>query len=274
MALNEIRKAIVAGGHKNLHVLSDFDRTLLKAFVGGKKVPSLVSILRNGGYLTPDYAEKAHALFNKYHAIEIDPAIPHEVKKQAMEEWWRTHFKLIVESRLNKRDIERAMESPELELRGQALAFFDFLHHYNIPLVIMSASGLGGDGIEIYLKKYGKLYDNIYIISNSFIWDEKGQVVSVKEPIIHTLNKDKTAIQDFPEAYAAVKNRKNVILLGDSADDIGMIEGFDYKNLFRIGFLNENIGENLELYKNVFDAVLLNDAPMDYVNEFLEEIVA
>lgn len=252
--------------------MTDFDRTLTKAFVDGKSTPSLVSVLRDGSYLTPDYAQKANELYDKYHPIEIDPKIPLREKKKAMCEWWITHFDLLIKSGLNKRDLERVVESQKVKFREGFSEFVDFLREYNIPLVIMSSSGLGGDTISMYLERVGKLYENTHIISNWYEWDEKGNAVGVKKPIIHTMNKDETLIQDFP-VFEKIKNRKNVLLIGDSLDDLGMIKGFDYDALIKIGFLNENIEENLEYYKLNFDVIILNDFSMDFVNKLLREIV-
>jgi len=61
-----------------------------------------------------------------------------------------------------------------------------------------------------------------------------------------------------------------VLLLGDSLDDVGMVQGFDYKNLLKIGFLNENVGENLENFKKTFDVVLTGDPGMDFINNLLK----
>ena len=150
----------------SLHVVSDFDRTLTKAFVKGKFVPSLISVLRDGNYLTPDYAEKAHALFKKYNAIETNPEIPIEEKQAEMHEWWTSHFDLLIKSGLNKKDLEKVVETGNVEFRQGTKEFLDFLHNNNIPLVIFSSSGLGGDAIEIFLRKHKRFYDNIHIISN------------------------------------------------------------------------------------------------------------
>ena len=68
----ELKNNIKKQGIDSLHIVSDFDRTLTYASVGGEKIPSIISILRDGNYLSKEYAEKAHALFNKYHSIEID----------------------------------------------------------------------------------------------------------------------------------------------------------------------------------------------------------
>ena len=159
-----------------------------------------------------------------------------------------------------------------MEFRQNALELMDILKERGIPLVIMSSSGLGGDAIAMMLEKERKLYNNIYIISNSFKWDKKGNAVEVKKPIIHVINKDETMIKDFPEIYKKIKDRKNVILLGDNIEDLGMIIGFDYKNLLKIGFLNENIEENLEKYKKSFDVLILNDGSINYLNNLIKEL--
>ena len=94
--LDKLKETISKAGLEKIHVISDFDRTLTTAFVDGKKIPSLTSVLRDGNYLTSDYAKKAHTFYAKYHPIEIDPKIPWEEKKKAMYEWWTTHFDLLM----------------------------------------------------------------------------------------------------------------------------------------------------------------------------------
>ena len=269
--LEQSKKGFTKGETKTIHVLADFDRTLTTAFVDGKSIPSLISVLRDGSYLTPDYAEKANTLYAKYHPIEIDPKIPLNEKKRAMLEWWKTHFALLVECGLNKSDLEKVVNSDKAKFRDGAQEFIQTLKKKNIPLVIMSSSGLGGDAIRMYLEKAKMLFDNIHIISNAFEWDKNGNAVKMKEPIIHVLNKDETAIQNFP-VFEIIKDRKNVLLLGDSLGDIGMVEGFDFENLIKIGFLNEKIEESIKDYEKNFDIVILHDSDMNFVNELLEEI--
>lgn len=270
--LEKLKKIISEGGAIKLHILADFDRTLTTAFVEGKSVPSLISILRDGNYLTPEYAKKANDLYNKYHSIEINPKVPYEEKKKMMHEWWTTHVDLLIRSGFNKKDLERIVEAGKVKFREGFEDFIDSLHLHQIPLVIISSSGIGGDAISMYLKREGKLYDNIYIISNLYKWDENGNAISVKQPIIHVMNKDETTIRDYP-FFDVIKDRKNVLLLGDSLGDIGMVKGFEYDNLIKIGFLNENVEDNLELYKRNYDVIILNDSPLKYVNSLLRELV-
>ncbi len=271
--LDKIKRKILKGGKENLHVLSDFDRTLTCAFVGGEKVPSLISVLRSSGeYLGEDYAEKANALYKKYHPIEINTKLSIKEKKKAMKEWWQTHFELLIKSGLNKKHLEEVVKSPKIKFRKGAFELFDFLNNNKVPLVIMSSSGLGGDIIASVLERARKLYPNIHIISNSFVWDKNGNAVKVKKPIIHTLNKDEATIKNL-SFFPKIKSRKNVLLLGDNIEDIGMVKGFKYDNLIQIGFLNENIAENLCDYKKTYDILVLNDSSMDYINSLLKEII-
>ncbi len=258
-------------GVDRIHVVSDFDSTLTTSFVNGKRVPSIISVLRDGSYLTKDYAEKAQGLYNKYHPIEINQELPIEERKKAMNEWWTEHFKLLISSGLNKKDIKKVVESGKVRLRKGISEFLGLLHKNNIPLVIISGNGLGGDSISIFLKKEEKLFSNIHIVSNSFEWDERGNAIKVKEPIIHGMNKDEAVLHNLP-FFNEIKNRKNIILLGDSLGDPDMVKGFDYENIIKVGFLNEKIKESLERYSELYDVLILNDGNLDFINSLLKQI--
>jgi cytosolic 5'-nucleotidase 3 len=259
-------------GPDKLHVLADFDRTLTTAFANGKKVVSLVSLLRDHNYLTPDYPAKAMALFNKYHPLEQNHHLSKNDRKKAMQRWWTKHFDLLIESKLSKKTLEKAMSSDKVKLRAGTTDFINLLYKNNIPLIIMSASGLGVESVAYYLKNKKLLKKNIYIISNNFIWNKRGQAVGVKQPIIHSLNKHEVLVKHFP-IYKKIKNRKNVILLGDQPYDVDMIVGFDYDNIIKIGFLNEHPRKYLTLYKKTFDLVIKNDGPMDEVNKIIKTTI-
>jgi len=265
--LEKAKKSILKAGAEKLHVLADFDRTLTTA-----GVPSIMSILRDGTYLTSDYAPRARELYEKYHPIEIDPDIPLEEKKKAMQEWWTIHFDLLIKSGLEKTDLIRVVESDKIKFREGFGDFIDFLKAKDIPLIIMSSSGLGREVISMCLEKNKKLYNNIYIISNSFQWDENGKIIKIQEPIIHVMNKDETSVKNFP-VFEKIKDRKNVLLLGDSIGDIGMIKGFEYENLIKVGFLNENMEKNLEEYKKNYDVIVPGDYSMDFINKLLKETI-
>lgn len=262
----------IRAGGENLHLLADFDRTLTRAFVNGEYVPSVIWVLYHGDYLTGDYNKRAQALHERYHNIETDPDVPKEEKTKAMKEWWEKQFALLVRSGLNKKHIQAIVDSGKIKLREGVKSLITKLRDNNIPLVIMSSSGLGGDAISMLLKKEGLFFDNIYIISNSFKWDEQGNAISVEEPIIHGMRKYETAVQDYP-FFNRIEKRKNVILMGDNLDDVGMIEGFDYNNLIKVGFLNKKVEEQKKNYLKAYDVVVLNDGSVEYINKLINKII-
>lgn len=268
--IEQTKQNIISGGIKNLHIIADFDGTLTKGFVNKIKSPSIIAELRNGNYLDEDYAKKAHALFDKYHPIEIDHNITQLERKNKMKEWWRTHFTLLIEKNLNISDVEKITESGSVELREGIKEFMEFLEKNNIPLIIMSASGIG-DAVPIYLKKQGLLTNNVHIVSNFYEWDENGFAKKVKEPLIHSANKDEATLKSLP-IYNELKTKKNVLLLGNGIGDLDMIKGFEYDNLLTIGFLHDDNKEKLELFKSLYDIVVENDGNLNIINELFKKI--
>ena len=271
--LKKLQKEFCCDGVDKVHVVSDFDKTLTTAFVNGKKCPSLISILRDDDkYLSSDYAKKAHILFNKYHPIEIDPNINIQKKRNEMHKWWLEHYKLLSKSGLKKKHINEIVLSSNIKLRIKINEFFDFLYKYNIPLIIISANVLGNESIKTFLKYQKIMYNNIHIISNTLKFDKNGLFVKVIEPIIHSMNKNETIIKDL-KVFKKIKNRKNVILLGDGLGDINMADGFDYSKIIKIGFLNDNVDKKIEFFKENYDIIILNDSSMEYVNILLKRIL-
>jgi cytosolic 5'-nucleotidase 3 len=259
------------GGVDQIHILADFDKTLTRAYHGDKAFPSVISLLRDGNHLTSDYAEKAHALYNHYRPIEIDFSLSIEEREKGMEEWWAKHIALLIESGLKKTDLEDIVGSGKIKFRDGARDFLNGLKEKNIPLVVISSNGVGNT-IPMIFEKENMMSGNIHIITNVFEWDDDGKAVRVNEPHIHALNKREVAVKDYP-VYHEVENRKNVLILGDSIDDIGMVEGFDYNEIIKIGFLNEKVEENKEKYLESFDVVITGDGDMGYVNELMGKIL-
>lgn len=263
---------IIHDGASNLWIVSDFDRTFTKSFVHGKPRASLISILQDENYLTPDYPVKAKALFDYYHKIEMDPNIDFETKKKFMLERWTKHFQLLISSWLSKQDIQQAIQSENIEFREWVLWLFDLLNEYNIPLVIFSASGLWYDGIYRYLKKFNKLSKNIHIISNTFQRDRDGYALDIQKPIIHSFNKDAHILFNLP-FYKEIKDKKNVVLLWDTIWDAHMIDWFEHKNIIKIWFLNDNIDQNLEEYKKYYDIIITGDWSFNYVDRLIKKLI-
>ena len=269
--LERLKAQIKKTGYQNLHILSDFDRTFTYGTVDGVKVPSIISMLRDGHHLVAGYAEKAHALFDKYNPIEVDPNIPLAEKKRAMQEWWEIHDKLLIESGLSKSDLEDVAKNGHVKFREGVPEFLDFLCENNIPLIVFSASGCG-DALPLFFQRIKRDYPNIFYVTNRFNWDDDGKVVSTKGPIIHCMNKDGVVLEEIPEVYKVIKDRKNIILLGDGIGDLGMVEGFDYANLLTIGFLNLDYNSSSKGYEENFDVVLEGDGDFNFINNLIRDL--
>jgi 5'-nucleotidase len=264
-------------GKESIHILSDFDRTITKAFSKGKKIPSIISILRdsNKNYISKEYIEKAHELYNKYHPIEISQTLSIEDKKKKMLEWWNTHYKLLIENGLTKeiinKAVKEAIDENILVLRNNSKDFFKILKDNKIPLIIMSSSGLG-NAVNKFLELSNCLSNNVYFIGNTLEFNKEGKFTGIKDnKIIHIFNKQEIELKNLP-LYEEIKNKSNVILLGDSLGDLSMLENSDYKNIIKIAFYNDN-EENLEEFKKNFDVIITNDGSFDYINELMTKLL-
>lgn len=270
--LEELIQKIAQDGKEHFHVIADFDRTLTSAFVDGEPRYALQQIFQEGEYLGEEFTRRSKANGEKYYPLEEDPTIPVEEKKIMMHERRTKVFSLMIEFWVTRDMIKHAMQSDQIVFRPWNEIFFDRLRDNGIPLLIFSASGLGYDGIYYCLEKQDKLYDNIGIIANIFVRDENNKAIAVKEPIIHSFNKGETVVKNFP-IYEKIKDRKNILLLGDSIGDVHMADGYDYQNIIKIWFLNDNTPKHREEFQKRFDIVILNDGPMDEVNGILQKIL-
>ena len=270
-SFKEKKERIVDDGFDNIFVISDFDRTITKAFHDGEKVSSLIATLRESDYLGEEYIRKAENLFEEFHPFEIDMDISFEEKDKKMNEWWLSHNKLFVKYGLSMKIINEMVQERKVGFRDGAREFFINLDQENVPLIIASASSLGML-IDDYLEKNDVYFDNTKIITNYFDFNDRGIVVGAKDPIVTTTNKHKVINEHLAEIETRHNKKKNVILLGDNYEDEKMANGLHYADILKIGYLNEEVDENLDDYKRVFDVVILNDGSMDFANEFLKEL--
>ncbi|OQB42343.1 MAG: Pyrimidine 5'-nucleotidase (UMPH-1) [candidate division CPR1 bacterium ADurb.Bin160] len=121
------KEAIRQAGKGAFYVIADFDKTLTYGTFNGKKIPSIIALLRDGNHLTEDYAPKAHALFNHYHAIEHDSSLSLDYRESQMQEWWEKHNQLLIDSKLRFADIEDIAQNGDLQLRSAVPSFLQKL---------------------------------------------------------------------------------------------------------------------------------------------------
>jgi cytosolic 5'-nucleotidase 3 len=248
------------------HIVTDFDKTLTKAFINGKKVQSSYSLLREGNYLNDNFAERSQKFFNEFRKYE-DSNESLEFRQNKMNEWWHANWSLMKECGLSKSDLQDIVDKEKFESREGLSEFFSLIER--IPVLIFSA-GLG-DLIQLFLSKHDLLTPNIHIVSNFCAFDETGNVKEVPSHFVHTLNKNEIEIKNKPY-YQEVKNKENVILLGDRIDDLGMVAGIDHDIILKIGFYNGD-SKTIEEYKKHFDMIITDDGTMEEVNKLLVSIL-
>lgn len=265
------KQRLLLGGFSKLQIITDFDRTLTTNFHNGRKTASLISTLRESKILSTDYTLKAQALYDYYRPLEDDPTLDLVAKKSLMTEWWQRHFDLLIASGLKRSHIFQVVEQNLSCLRDGVSDFLQILARAKVPVTIFSASGLGISGLKHFFKRQGLLSDNLSFVANDFVWDEEGRAKEFLEPIIHTFNKSATMLSSFG-ILDKVKNRNNVLLLGDSLGDVNMTAGLNHRAELKIAFLNDRILESLPAYRDVYDALVLNDGNFDLPLGILREI--
>lgn len=256
-------------GVNNLHVIADFDRTLTKASANGTKSYTTFGWVEKSGLVSRICAKHIRALFDIYHPIEMADKISRTEKNEKMIEWWSKVLQTIVESGVSREAIDAVVQKENIAIREGALEFLENLARYNIPLLIFSA-GLG-DIIESYLKFKGKLYSDIYVISNFLKFDNNGKAIGYNSQIIHSFNKNEYLIKNSPY-YRQIVARKNAILLGDLIEDSRMSDGLTHDCIIKIGFLNTKVENLFNEYAEIFDVVIPNDGSMYHVNVMLKKI--
>ena len=234
---------------KRSYVLIDFDRTITSY-----DTTTTWGLLEESELVDPKYSEESLALYNEYRPIELDSNMSFEEKNKHMEQWHKKVGSLLNKYHIFESTIDKIItNSNGLKLRKGSKNFLEQMHLLGVPVIIVSAGV--GDFITRYLAKEHLLFDNITIYSNFFIFDSDGRIVSLKQPILHSLNKNQL---DYSKA---IGDRDIGLLFGDQIEDKEM-----GKNLstFDIGFCNLEI-DSLERHKQNFDIVLTGDSSYDEI---------
>ena len=215
----------------NVYVVADFDRTITN---GNSKTSW--SILASSNLVPKSYISERQELYDYYRPIEIAEDIDYIYKLEKIKEWFQKHIELFVKYKISK-DIfdEAATNLRVMEFRPYAKDFIELLHKNNIPLIIISA-GIG-NFIESFLEHNNCYYDNIYVSSNKIIFED-GIAVGVDDNIIHSFNKNEVSLPK--EISDKIKDRDNVILLGDQVSDLNMVDKNKHKEVFTVGFLTDD----------------------------------
>lgn len=265
--VQDIMVAMQKAGSNTLQVISDFDMTLTRFAYNGKRCPTCHNILDNSLLINDECRQKLKDLLNTYYPIEIDSSRPVAEKLPLMVEWWTKAHELLIEQRIRKDDLAKAVQDSEAKLREGYKFFFDHLREHSIPLLIFSA-GIG-DILEEVIRQAGVFHSNVNVFSNYMDFDELGVLHAFKGELIHIYNKREGALLNTGH-FRELRARPNVLLLGDSLGDLNMADGVqDMENILKIGFLNDKVEERKEFYLDSYDIVLIKDETLDVPNAVL-----
>ncbi|UIZ22481.1 hypothetical protein KXD40_005191 [Peronospora effusa] len=236
-------------------------------------------ILMESEAMGPQAETIARKIFEKYYPIEQSATLTRKEKLPFMIQWWTETHELIVKHGVSKKAVCKAVEESDITFREGFMEIFELLARENVPVLIFSA-GLYDVIHAVLNKEYAKTIakmppKNVHVISNMMRFDENDKVVGFDGTLIHSLNKNASALveTDFWK-QCQLEKRHNILLLGDSLGDSNMANGLDFKEdeIVRIGFLNDGIEQKLDMYLQRFDVVLTNDSGLLPVELLLHQI--
>jgi cytosolic 5'-nucleotidase 3 len=271
LALKLKIRAMSKDGAKNLQIVTDFDRTLTPAKINGQHAPTSAGILETCGYMPEKYVQRAAELFAIYFAKEIDPNLTIPEKIITMNEWMDLNMINMIENGLKYDDLEKIIQTGKMILRDGVEDFLEMAYLRSIPVVIFSA-GIG-DLITSTLNHNKLFTPNVHIISNFFSFDKDGKVTGFAGETVNVFQKNEVKIEGR-YFYDEIKERKNVLLIGDGPGDSGMADGIKHDNVIKIGLRNDGTHASREYYLERFDIVLEGDGKFHYINDLLAQLIA
>jgi len=263
-------RLLLEGGPKSLQVVSDFDMTLSRYCIDGKRGDTSHGSIEKATCMTDEFRKNASATKAKYYPLENSTEHSFEEKAVIMTEWWETIHGLIINSGFHRHWIPGIVSECNIVLRDGTHEFFRILKEYSVPVYVVSA-GIG-DIIEEVLLKNDVLHDNARIIANLMDFDEKGKLIGFRGDLIHSYNKHE--VLDHIKGFVRhTKERHNLILFGDTLGDPSMADGMIHvTNELKIGFLNYEADAKLEAYKTAYDVVIVEEESWDVIDVFLASL--
>ncbi|CAB3228767.1 unnamed protein product [Arctia plantaginis] len=265
--LEKINK-MIEDGHSKLQIVTDFDHTLTRHKMdNGKIVLTSFGLFRECPSIPQYYKDEDNRLASKYKPIEADPKMSVEEKTQHMIDWYTAAHAILKGVKFPRHELMDSAKKIVECFREGVADMIKWCEVQQVPVLVFSA-GLG-ESVVAALTAANFLLPHVKVVSNFLAMDEDDYIVGIKGEVIHTYNKNETAIKNT-EYYGMVEQRCNVILMGDNIGDAGMAEGMEHCSvIIKIGFLGHH-ESNLNNYLNKFDIVLVNEPSVDVVNALLK----
>lgn len=232
---------------ENFYIVADFDKTITS-------FESCDSWDASGKRLGDEFQKEINRLYEMYRPIEVSYKLPIEEKKQAIKTWYEECMELYYQYHLTKEKLSNSIKESDLQFREGAKELLVQANQNDIPVIILSA-GIG-NVIEQFLRESKCYFENMYIISNFIEFDAEGNMKKFdNNKIIHTLNK--TMEHHLPVQWKEkLQKKKYALLFGDLIEDLNMISIKQKEDAITVGFLEKNVEENLDRYRQNFDVVL------------------
>ncbi|XP_028043055.1 7-methylguanosine phosphate-specific 5'-nucleotidase [Bombyx mandarina] len=263
---------IIKGGHNKLQIVTDFDHTLTRHTLdNGKSVLTSFGMFRECPSIPQHYKDEDVRLASIYKPIEADPVMTVEEKTKHMVDWYIAAHALLKGVQFPRSELTHVANKMIDSFRKGVKELIIWSQTHEVPVLVFSA-GLG-ESVVAALKAANFLLPHVKVVSNFLALDENDKIVGIKGEVIHTYNKNETAIKNT-DYYNLVQQRSNVILMGDNIGDAGMAEGMDHCDVVvKVGFLGHSAEGNLPNYKKKFDIVLVNEPSMDIVNAMVKLVL-
>ncbi|XP_077297203.1 cytosolic 5'-nucleotidase IIIB [Arctopsyche grandis] len=255
-------------GHRKLQIVADFDCTLTRQRPNpGCKLLSSFGMFCECPSVPDHYKNEDRRLCEIYKPIEVNPFLSVKDKTAHMEEWYRAANNLLQGFKYPQEEMKVVSENVAQNLRDGVIDMFTVSNQNDIPILVFSA-GMGNAVVSV-LECAKIMTPNVNVISNFLNFNDEGFIDGMKGTIIHVFNKNETVIKGT-EYYDLIKDRTNVIVLGDSLGDAGMADGMDHSEaVIKIGFLYHNVEGNLPFFMKSFDIVLVDDQTMEIANNII-----
>ncbi|XP_050679976.1 7-methylguanosine phosphate-specific 5'-nucleotidase [Leptidea sinapis] len=271
LLLQNINK-IIRDGHQKLQIVTDFDHTLTRhEMENGKIVLTSFGMFRECPSVPQHYKDEDNRLSSIYKPIEVDSTMSIEDKTKHMVDWYMAAHSLLKGMKFPKQELIEISKKMIDCFRSGVKEIILWSQKKQVPVLVFSA-GLG-ECVVAALNSANFLLPHVKVVSNFLSMDEDDTIVGIKGDVIHTYNKNEAAIRDT-EYFGMVRDRSNVLLMGDNIGDAKMAEGMAHCDVIvKIGFLGRNVEANLQNYLEKFDIVLVNDHTMDVANAILKLVL-
>ena len=134
----DFKNRLASQGINNLYLVSDFDSTLIRPYIDGKFIPSLMGLLRDRDLLPDAWRKRSSEMYNYYvNKVEKNPDLPFEERISLMDEWWRKVYDLLVQYGFKYEHIISIAHDLRLEYAKGAKEFIKWSSDHQVPLIIM-----------------------------------------------------------------------------------------------------------------------------------------